>query len=137
MQESVGNTLRQRSLPLWAHRRDINLHSQSWPVEPRGSSLGTASRSASAPRRWVRLRPPTQWRVGLRDPLSHLLSYARLHLRITLGQPKAAMATNNSASDPGSGTDSGPALDWTWTVRLLGKAKPETVAEALNAVVTS
>src|SRR5881392_550090 len=75
----------------------------------------------------------------IRDLGQHkeLISYARLRLRTTLSPPNAAMATDNSASDAGSGTCSGPASDCTWTVRLLGKAKPEAVAEATNSAVTS
>ena len=39
--------------------------------------------------------------------------------------PNPARATANSASDAGSGTGTSGGSDWTWTVRLLGKAKPE------------
>ena len=52
--------------------------------------------------------------------------------------PNAATAADNSASDAGSGTaGASGASDWTWTVMLLGKAKPEAVAEAANSPVTS
>jgi hypothetical protein len=58
-----------------------------------------------------------------------------LRLRNMLGPPNPATATDNSASDAGSGTSGGS--DWAWTARLLGKAKPEAFAEAASRAVTS
>src|SRR5438874_1398070 len=46
-------------------------------------------------------------------------------------RPNPSRAEPNSAMLAGSGTTSG-ASDWTWTVRLLGKPKPEAVADARN-----